>query len=210
MSNEQNTLEKTSAKASKASDPVSPVGEPSNKVGSNSSTASSVSSSAKSPSGRTVKKAVKKFSKQSINNITKSISQFDIKKKWFLVDAQGITLGKLASKVAHILMGKHKTSYTKHMDDGDNVVVINAQGVKLTGKKLEQKKYYYHTNYVGHLRERGYDYLMEKKPDFVVEKAIKGMLPKNKLGSKQFSNLYVYANATHRHAAQKPTSIKID
>ncbi len=141
---------------------------------------------------------------------TTSISKFDIQKKWFLVDASDITLGKVSSKIAHILMGKHHTTFTKHMDDGDNVVVINASKVKLTGKKLENKKYYYHTGYVGHLRERSYKYLLEKKPSFIIEKAVKGMLPKTKLGRKQFSHLYVYADEKHKQQAQKLEKLEID
>ncbi len=140
---------------------------------------------------------------------TSSVSKFSIEKKWFLIDASGMVLGRLASKITRILMGKHKTTYTKHMDDGDNVVVINAGKVKLTGKKLEQKKYYYHTGYIGHLRERSYKYLLEKKPSFIVEKAVKGMLPKTKLGRKQFSHLYVYADDNHKQKAQKLVRIEI-
>ena len=140
---------------------------------------------------------------------TNSLSLKSIDKKWFIIDATDQILGRLSSKIANILQGKHKINYTKHLDDGDNVVVINSSKIKLTGKKWEQKKHQYHTGYVGHLREVVYKDLHEKKPDFILKKAIKGMLPKNKLGSKQYGNLYVYSDDKHKQSAQNPELIKI-
>ena len=129
-------------------------------------------------------------------------------KKWFIVDADGQTVGRLASKVAKIIRGKYKTCYTPHADCGDNVIVINADKVRFTGNKFEEKEYVSYTGYPGGQKFISPKDLMAKHPTRVVEKAIRGMLPKNKLGNKVFKNLHVYAGAEHPHAAQTPKTIK--
>lgn len=140
---------------------------------------------------------------------TNSFSANSISKNWFVIDATDQILGRLASKTAHLLQGKHKTHYSKHLDDGDKVVIINSSKIKLTGNKWDQKKYQYHTGYIGHLKEVVYRDLHQKKPDFILRRAIKGMLPKNKLANKQLKNLYIYAENKHQHESQKPQPIKI-
>jgi large subunit ribosomal protein L13 len=127
-----------------------------------------------------------------------------IERKWYVVDAEGQTLGRLASEVAAILRGKNKPYYTPNIDTGDFVIVINADKIKLTGKKLIQKKYYTYSGYPGGLKETQYKDLIAKKPEFVIEKAVKGMLPKNKLGRAQGKKLKVYAGSDHKHQAQNP------
>ncbi len=131
-------------------------------------------------------------------------------KKWVLVDAEGQTLGRLASKVAFMIRGKHKTNYTPHADCGDNVIVINAEKVTLSGNKWEQKTYIRHTGYPGGQRSLTAKELMAKRPIRMVEMAVKGMLPKNKLGSALYKNLKVYAGSEHGHDAQKPENINLD
>ena len=131
----------------------------------------------------------------------------EVEKKWFVVDAAGKPLGRVASQVASILRGKHKPTFTPHVDGGDFVVVVNAAKVQLTGKKLEQKLYRYHTGYVGGLKEISYREMMEKKPEEVVAHAVSGMLPKNKLRARMMTRLRVFAGAEHTHAAQKPEVI---
>ena len=140
---------------------------------------------------------------------TPTLKREEIKKNWFVVDANGIVLGKLASKVAHILRGKHKASYSPHADDGDYVVVIHAEKIHLSGKKWEQKKYRHHSGYVGHLKEVSYKKLREKNPILMVKQAVKGMLPKNRLGRAQLRHLKVYAGANHKHDTQNPTPLEI-
>ena len=130
-----------------------------------------------------------------------------IERKWYVVDAEGLTLGRLASEVATVLRGKHKPTFTPHVDCGDYVVVVNASKVVLTGKKLDQKYYRYHTGYVGGLKEISYREMMEKKPEEVVAHAVSGMLPKNKLRARMMTRLRVFAGAEHTHAAQKPEVI---
>lgn len=132
-----------------------------------------------------------------------------IERKWFVVDATNMPLGRLASQVADILTGKNKTIYTPNVDTGDFVVVLNSDKIVLTGKKLQQKKLRYHTGYIGGLKEIGYDTLMAKDSTKVVEKAIKGMLPKNSIGRKQITRLHVYKDASHNHEAQKPETIAL-
>ncbi len=132
----------------------------------------------------------------------------EVDRKWFVVDAKGETLGRLASKIATVLRGKHKPTYTPHVDCGDFVIVINADKVKFTGKKLDQKMYRWHTGYVGHLRERTARQMMETKPEKVVEMAIKGMLPKNRLGRQMGKKLRVYSGEVHEHQAQQPEMLK--
>ncbi len=134
----------------------------------------------------------------------------DIDKKWILVDAEGVVLGRMASQIALILLGKHKPSYTPHMDCGDNVVVINAGKVKLTGKKLKDKIYYRHTGYPGGIKERrAGEILAGKYPERVVQKAIERMIPGGPLGRRQLKNLRVYAGAEHPHEAQNPEVVDI-
>lgn len=131
-------------------------------------------------------------------------------KKWLLVDAEGQTVGRLASKVAKLARGKHKTNYTPHADCGDNVIVINAAKVSFSGTKLENKEYVRYTGYPGGQRSLTAQELLERNPSRVIEKAIKGMLPKNKLGRQLYSNVKVYAGAEHNHDAQKPEVINLD
>ncbi|MEE8187585.1 MAG: 50S ribosomal protein L13 [Kiloniellales bacterium] len=134
----------------------------------------------------------------------------DIEKKWLLVDAEGVVLGRLASQVANILRGKHKTTYTPHMDCGDNVVIINAGKIKLTGKKLTDKVYYRHTGYPGGIKERRAGEILEgKHPERVVLKAIERMVPDGPLGRRQLKNLRVYPGAEHPHEAQQPEVLDI-
>lgn len=127
-----------------------------------------------------------------------------IERKWLVVDASGKTLGRLATEVAKLLRGKHKPTYTPNVDTGDYVIVLNASEIKLTGNKLDQKMYRYHTGYAGGLKETTYRNLMNKNPEKAVELAVKGMLPKNTLGRQMFKKLKVYAGSEHEHAAQKP------
>lgn len=132
-----------------------------------------------------------------------------IDRKWYLVDAEGLTLGRMATQVASVLRGKNKPCFTPHIDTGDYVIIINADKIVLTGKKAEQKMYYRHSGYPGGFKSTQYKVLLEKKPEFVVEKAIKGMLPKNTLGRQMFKKLKVYAGSEHPHAAQKPEKMEI-
>ena len=132
-----------------------------------------------------------------------------VERKWYVVDAEGKTLGRLASEVANVLRGKNKPTYTPHIDTGDNVIVINAEKIKVTGKKLDQKIYYSHSDYVGGMKETTLREMMNKKPEKVIELAVKGMLPKNALGRKMFGKLHVYAGAEHPHAAQKPEVLEL-
>ncbi len=128
----------------------------------------------------------------------------EVERKWYLLDAEGRTLGDVAAEAAVLLRGKHKPIFTPHVDCGDHVVVINASKLVLTGKKLEQKVYYHHTGYIGNLKEAKYGTLMATKPEFVVTKAVKGMLPDNTLGRQALTRLRVYAGAEHKQEAQKP------
>ena len=127
-----------------------------------------------------------------------------IERKWYVVDAEGCTLGRLASGIASVLRGKNKPQFTPHVDTGDYVIVVNADKIKVTGKKLEQKIYYNHSDYVGGMRETTLAELLAKKPEKVIEIAVKGMLPKGPLGRQMLTKLHVYAGAEHPHAAQKP------
>ncbi|MEE4116885.1 MAG: 50S ribosomal protein L13 [Marinilabiliaceae bacterium] len=141
---------------------------------------------------------------------TVSANKATVVKEWLLVDASGETLGRMASKVAKILRGKHKTSFTPHVDCGDNVVVINAEKVLLSGNKWSDKQYIRHTGYPGGQRITPADEMLTKKPVFLVENAIRGMLPKNRLGRELFRNLYVYEGDAHKHEAQQPRKIELD
>ena len=127
-----------------------------------------------------------------------------IERKWYVVDAEGQTLGRLAAEVAKVLRGKNKPQFTPHIDTGDNVIVINAEKIKVTGKKLDQKVYYHHSDYVGGMKETTLREMMAKKPEQVIELAVKGMLPKGPLGRTMIKKLHVYAGAEHAHQAQKP------
>ncbi|MCD8097940.1 MAG: 50S ribosomal protein L13 [Lachnospiraceae bacterium] len=127
-----------------------------------------------------------------------------VERKWYVVDADGCTLGRLSSEVAKVLRGKNKPEFTPHIDTGDYVIVINAEKIKVTGKKLDQKIYYRHSDYVGGLKETTLREMLAKKPEKVVEDAVKGMLPKGSLGRQMHGKLYVYAGPEHPHAAQKP------
>ena len=132
-----------------------------------------------------------------------------IERKWYVVDAEGATLGRLASEIAKVLRGKNKPEYTPHIDTGDYVIVVNAEKVKVTGKKLQQKIYYNHSDYVGGMRETTLREMMAKKPEKVVELAVKGMLPKGPLGRSMITKLHVYAGPEHEQAAQKPEVLEI-
>lgn len=144
-----------------------------------------------------------------ISNKTFSARPDTIEKKWVLFDAEDQSLGRLASEVARILRGKHKPTFTPHMDTGDNVVVINAGKVKLTGAKWQNKEYFRHTGYPGGERTTTAEEMMEKDPSFLITNAVKGMLPKNKLGAKIMKNLRVYAGPVHQHEAQQPEKIEL-
>ena len=128
----------------------------------------------------------------------------DIKRDWYVIDAEGKTLGSVAVEAAVLLRGKHKPTFAYHEDCGDNVIIINADKVVLTGKKLDEKMYYHHTGYIGNMKKIKYSTLMREKPAFVVEKAVKGMLPDSTIGRKAFTRLHVYAGAEHKHQAQQP------
>lgn len=130
-----------------------------------------------------------------------------IERKWYVVDAANMTLGRLASEVAKVLRGKNKPIFTPHMDTGDFVIVVNADKVKVTGRKLDQKIYYHHSDYVGGMKEATLREMMAKKPEKVVELAVKGMLPKGPLGREMYTKLHVYAGPEHKHAAQKPEAL---
>ena len=132
-----------------------------------------------------------------------------VERKWYVIDAEGQTLGRLATKAAHILRGKHKVTYTPHVDCGDYVIVINAEKVVLTGNKLEDKKYYNHSGYPGGLRERTAKEMINKYPEEIVERAIKGMLPHGILGRAMGKKLFVYRGNDHKHAAQTPIALEV-
>ena len=132
-----------------------------------------------------------------------------IERKWYVIDAQGQTLGRLSSEIAKILRGKNKPTFTPHVDTGDNVIVVNAEKIKVTGKKLEQKIYYKHSDYPGGMRETTLKEMLDKKPTDVITLAVKGMLPKGPLGRTMIEKLHVYAGAEHPHAAQKPEALEL-
>ena len=140
---------------------------------------------------------------------TISVKKENVNKEWVLVDAKNEVLGRLASQVAKMIRGKHKPSYTPHIDCGDNVIVINADQIRLTGKKWSDKEYVHYTGYPGGKRTRTPKDLMEKDPTKIIEKAVHGMLPKNRLGNKLQKNLFVYAGEEHPHEAQKPKTVNL-
>ena len=133
----------------------------------------------------------------------------DSNKDWYVIDATDVVLGRLASKVAHMLKGKHKPQYQPHTDEGDYIIVINAKKIKVTGNKLSDKIYYKHTGYIGNMKETPLGKMLDKKPDFVIKNAVKGMLPKNPLGRSMIKKLKIYESDTHGHAAQKPTALEV-
>ena len=140
---------------------------------------------------------------------TKSVRKEDVKKDWILVDADSQVVGRLASKIAFRLRGKHKPDFTPHIDGGDNVVVINAEKVVFTGNKMEDKEYFSHTGYPGGQKRKSPAHIANKKPEWILENAVRGMLPKNRLGRTLFTNLHVYAGAEHPHEAQNPVNTKL-
>ena len=133
----------------------------------------------------------------------------DSNKDWYVIDATDVVLGRLASKVAHMLKGKHKPQYQPHTDEGDYIIVINAKKIKVTGNKLSDKIYYKHPGYIGNMKETPLGKMLDKKPDFVIKNAVKGMLPKNPLGRSMIKKLKVYESDTHGHGAQKPTALEV-
>ena len=141
---------------------------------------------------------------------TVSANAASVEKNWLVVDAEGQTLGRLASKVALLIRGKRKPNYTPHVDCGDNVIIVNAEKVVLSGNKMTDKTYVWHTGYPGGQRTTNPEQIMAKFPERIVEKAVKGMLPKNRLGAELFRNLHVYAGPEHKNEAQKPTAININ
>ena len=133
----------------------------------------------------------------------------NIERNWYVIDAEGKTLGRVATKAAHVLRGKHKVTYTPYVDCGDYVIIVNADKVVLTGNKLEDKKYYNHSGFPGGLRERNAKEMIEKYPEEMVERAVKGMLPHNRLGRQMYKKLFVYKGANHPHVAQKPEIMEV-
>ena len=140
---------------------------------------------------------------------TASLRPQDVQRDWYVLDAESVVLGRLASRVASLLRGKHKPDFTPHVDGGDFVIVVNARRVVLTGRKLEQKKYYRHSGYPGGIREINAEVMRERYPERMVEKAVRGMLPKNPLGRRMLRKLKVYADGEHPHAAQKPQTLEL-
>ncbi|MBL6700410.1 MAG: 50S ribosomal protein L13 [Gammaproteobacteria bacterium] len=133
----------------------------------------------------------------------------DSNKNWYVIDATDVVLGRLASKVAHMLKGKHKPQYQPHTDEGDYIIVINAKKIRVTGNKLSDKMYYKHTGYIGNMKETPLGKMLDKKPDFVIKNAVKGMLPKNTLGRTMIKKLKIYDNENHGHNAQKPVTLEV-
>ena len=133
-----------------------------------------------------------------------------VERKWYVIDATDLPLGRLATKAAHILRGKNKVTFTPHIDCGDYVIITNASKVKLTGNKLNDKMYYNHSGYPGGLRERNAKVMIEKYPEEMMERAVKGMLPHNRLGRAMYKKLFVYQGSEHKHEAQKPVALEID
>jgi large subunit ribosomal protein L13 len=140
---------------------------------------------------------------------TYAVKASEIERQWWVIDAADQTLGRLATRIATLLEGKHKPTYSPHLDVGDHVVVLNASRIKVTGDKLAQKRYYRHSNYPGGLKEESLETLLERKPELVIERAVKGMLPRNRLGRAMFKKLKVYSGAEHPHQAQQPTPVEL-
>jgi large subunit ribosomal protein L13 len=139
---------------------------------------------------------------------TKSLRKEDVNRQWFIIDADGEVVGRMSSKIAHVLRGKHKPDYTPHVDNGDFIIVINADKARFTGDKLNQKEYITYSGYPGGQKRRTAKEMFDKKPIAVIENAVKGMLPKTKLGNKMYKKLFVYAGTEHPHKAQKPQAFK--
>ena len=133
----------------------------------------------------------------------------EVNHDWFVVDAADKTLGRLASEIAHRLRGKHKPEYTPHVDTGDNIIVVNAEKIRVTGNKLQDKMYHHHTGYVGHLKSISLEKQLAEHPERVIQSAVKGMLPRNPLGRAMFKKLHVYAGPEHPHAAQQPKALEL-
>jgi len=140
---------------------------------------------------------------------TFSLRKEDVEKKWYLIDAKNKVLGRVASRAAAILRGKHKPTYTPHVDMGDNLIILNADKVRLTGSKAQKKTYYHHSGYPGGLKQISFLDMMKKDPTFALRSAIKGMLPKNRLGRKQLLHVKIYAGENHPHQAQKPEKLEV-
>lgn len=139
---------------------------------------------------------------------TKSLRKEDVNRQWFIIDAEGEVVGRMCTQIAHVLRGKHKPDYTPHVDNGDYIIVINAEKARFTGDKLNQKQYITYSGYPGGQKKRTAKEMFDRKPIAVIEKAVKGMLPKNKLGNKMFGKLFVYEGTEHPHKAQKPQEFK--
>ena len=144
-----------------------------------------------------------------MNNTTYSVKKSEIESKWYIIDAANKPLGRVATEAAKLLRGKHKPTYTPHIDCGDNIIIINAEKVNLTGNKLENKMYYNHSQYLGGLRERTAKTMREEYPIEMMERAVKGMLPHNRLGRQMYRKLFVYAGDEHKHEAQKPEVLEV-
>lgn len=141
---------------------------------------------------------------------TFSAKSAEVRRDWYVVDAAGKTLGRLSTQIAHRLRGKHKPEFTPHVDTGDYIVVINAEKIRVTGKKMTDKIYYHHTGYIGSLKSISLETLLEKAPERAIEKAVKGMLPRGSLGRKMFAKLKVFAGPEHNHSAQQPKPLEIN
>jgi len=139
---------------------------------------------------------------------TKSQKKENVVRKWYIIDAEGEIVGRLATRIAHVLRGKHKPDYTPHVDNGDYIIVINAEKIRFTGNKLKDKQYVSYTGYPGGKKIKTPREVLEKKPIFILENAVKGMLPKNRLGRQMFNKLFVYEGPEHKHQAQKPQEFK--
>jgi large subunit ribosomal protein L13 len=145
-----------------------------------------------------------------LTTITRSVKPAEVEKKWVVIDAKGLVVGRLASVIALRLRGKHKPTFTPHVDDGDNVIVINAEKVVFTGRKREQKVYHHHTGYIGGIKERSARFILEGRfPERVIEKAVERMLPRGPLGRRQLGNLRVYKGEQHPHVAQQPAALDV-
>lgn len=141
---------------------------------------------------------------------TFSAKSAEVTRDWFVVDATGKTLGRLSTEIARRLRGKHKPEYTPHVDTGDYIVVVNAEKIRVTGKKMQDKIYYHHTGFIGNLKSITLEKLLDKAPERVIEKAVKGMLPRGSLGRQMYSKLKVYAGPEHNHAAQQPIPLEVN
>ena len=140
---------------------------------------------------------------------TFSLKKSQIEKKWYIIDAEGKVLGRLAAEIAHVLRGKHKPTYSSHLDMGDNIVVINAEKILLTGKKPDDKEYFFHSGYPGGMKFVNIKKMLQKKPEYVLYHAVKGMMPKNKLSRNLMGNLKIHAGKDHPHQAQKPENLEL-